>query len=119
MIKSLPFMIWSIGSTLWILAWLGYFLFAWPSTMAPINKQFDKRELTCKTRYYEKAPQGRCILIMDLERYQARSIAMANRALAMFVPPILGFVAVRVFRSRVQGSGKKKSPGKYKSNDKP
>lgn len=103
---SRPFVlaIWLAVSLAWAAALGAWFWTAWPGHVAPVEAKFVGRETFCGARYADPAQRDRCIIIMDLERFQARSIMMFNRGLALFGPPLIA-LGVIVYLHRPRGGG--------------
>lgn len=94
-----------VVSFVWAAALGALFVSRWSGDIAPVEQTYTLREQTCKARYREAEARDRCLLIMDLERFQARSIMVANRALACLAPPLIGF-GVLVYLRRRRTAGK-------------
>jgi hypothetical protein len=98
--RSLAFMIWAGFSAVWIVAAAILVFSTWQSSTAEIHQIYEQRERGCVSRYAEPQARERCLIIMDLERFQSRSIAMFNRAMLILGPPLLGFGVVLNLRRR-------------------
>ena len=75
--------------------------------MGDIHALYEKRERQCIARYPEKAARERCLLIMDLERFQSRSIAIFNRTALVLGPPLIGLGAMAFLRRKSAGKSRK------------
>lgn len=100
LVRSLAFMVWAGCSTVWIVAAALFVFTTWESSTREIHEVFDAREQRCLSRYSEPAARERCLAIMELERFQSRSIAMFNRTMLVLGPPLLGFGGVMIVRRR-------------------
>lgn len=98
-----------VVSGLWIAGFGFLFVGRWSTDLAPVDRTYVLREQTCKARYREVDARERCLLIMDLERFQTRSIMIANRALACLGPPLIGFGVLVYLRRR---NSRRKGPRK-------
>ena len=100
LVRSLAFMIWAGCSTIWIVLAAIFVATTWDSSTREIHEVFEERERRCQSRYAEPAARERCLAIMELERFQSRSIAIFNRTTLVLAPPLLGFGAVMFTRRR-------------------
>ena len=100
LVRSLAFMIWAGCSAVWIVAAAIFVLSTWESSTREIHEVFEERERRCVSRYSEPRARERCLAIMELERFQSRSIAMFNWTMLVLGPPLLGFGAVLFVRRR-------------------
>lgn len=101
LVKTFPFVIWAGLSALWAAVWLVVVLINWERSMAEVNAVYKQRENQCMARYSDAEARERCMLIMDLERFQTRSIAAFNRWLLIAGPPLIGLgVVVYLYRRR-------------------
>jgi hypothetical protein len=98
--RSLAFMIWAGFSVVWVVATAILVLTTWQSSTGEIQEIFKERERQCLSRYSEPRARERCLAIMELERFQSRSIAMFNRTMLVLGPPMLGFGGVLFVRRR-------------------
>jgi hypothetical protein len=105
--RPLAFLIWAGLSTIWILAGSIYVLSTWTSSTREVHDLYERRESQCISRYSDLQARARCLVIMDLERFQSRSIAMFNRGLLILGPPVIGFGVVSYLRRR-RGQAKKR-----------
>ncbi len=104
--------IWALVSLIWIIPLAIFFLNRWDQDLAPVDRTYLIRTQTCKASYREQDAQGRCLLIMELEHFQSRSIMTANRMLACAGPPLIGLgllVYLRRRRSQGRSGGKGQS----------
>jgi hypothetical protein len=99
-VRSLAFMIWAGLSAIWIVAGSIFVLSTWENSTRAVRETYKQRERQCVARYAEADARERCLLIMDLERFQSRSIAMFNRGLLVLGPPLVGFVVVAYLQRR-------------------
>ena len=95
--------------------WIVFLTLSWGSIMADIDRDYDKREQFCKTRYSDVAARDRCLIVMDLERFQSRSIAIFNRVLLVIGPPLVGFGVVYYLSRRTRRPIARKPRSKPKS----
>ncbi|UUX49731.1 hypothetical protein NUH88_20325 [Nisaea acidiphila] len=65
-----------------------------------MERTFSLREQTCIARYRDAEARDRCLSIMLLERFQTRSIMIANRTLACLALPLIGFGLLVYLRRR-------------------
>lgn len=98
--RSLAFMIWAGCTVVWVAATATLVLTTWRSSTSEIHEVFKERERQCLSRYSEPRARERCLAIMELERFQSRSIAIFNRSMLVLGPPMLGFGAVLFVRRR-------------------
>jgi hypothetical protein len=96
--RRIALVAWLVVSILWVGALGVWFWSAWPNHVAPVEAQFVGREGFCGARYDDPAARERCVIIMDLERFQARSIMMFNRGLALLGPPLIGLGLIHYLR---------------------
>ncbi|MBO6561270.1 MAG: hypothetical protein JJ959_12070 [Nisaea sp.] len=95
-------------SILWIGAFAWLFLDRWSEDLAPVERTYMLQEQTCKAAYRETEARDRCILIMELDRFQSRSIMIANRVLACASLPLIGFgILVYLGRRRTGKKGQR------------
>ncbi|MDA1310596.1 MAG: hypothetical protein O2985_13465 [Proteobacteria bacterium] len=107
LMKTPAFMIWAGVSTLWIVIWLSIVISSWDSAMAGINALHIQRVNRCVSNYADMAARERCLILMDLEQFQARSVSIFNRALGIGGPPLFGLMVVLYL-----GRRSKSSPGR-------
>ncbi|WP_420405362.1 hypothetical protein [Nisaea sp.] len=104
-------MIWPVFATvslLWIGAFAWLFLVRWSEDIAPVDRTYLLREQACIASYRDPEARDRCLLIMELERFQTRSIMVANRVLAGASLPLIGFgVLVYLGRRRTGRKGRR------------
>lgn len=81
-------------AALWVAACLVVVIITWEQSMAEVRGLHEQRERECNARYSAPDARERCMLLMDLERFQARSVAMFNRWLLIAGPPLIGLGAV-------------------------
>lgn len=104
--SSLIWPAFATASILWIGAFSWLFIARWPEDLAPVDRTYILREQTCKATYRETAARDRCLLIMDLERFQTRSIMIANRVITCTSLPLIGFgILVYLGRRRTGRKG--------------
>jgi len=106
LVRSLVFMIWIGFSVIWVVAAGLLVIMTWQSSTSEIHEVFVERERRCLSRYSEPQARERCLTIMELERFQSRSIAMFNRTILVMGPPLLGFGAVLFVRRRKSPTSK-------------
>lgn len=95
-------------SVLWIGVFCWFFLDRWTENIAPVDRTYLLREQSCKATYRDTDARDRCLLIMELERFQTRSIMIANRALVCASLPLIGFgILVYLGRRRTGRKGQK------------
>jgi hypothetical protein len=101
-------MVWAGLSVIWIAAALFFVLSTWESSTHAVHELYDQRERQCVSRYADPQARERCLIIMDLERFQSRSIAMFNRAMLVLGPPILGLGIPLYFHRRRRPAPRKR-----------
>lgn len=106
--KTLPFMIWVGLTSIWIVATLFFVLSTWTTSTRELHNIYEFRESQCAARYSAPVARERCLAIMDLERFQSRSIAMFNRGMLILGPPLIGFGMVAYLRLRKRPAPKRK-----------
>ncbi|MEP2186269.1 hypothetical protein [Roseibium sp.] len=100
---------WALISLIWLIPLAFFFLNRWDQDLAPVDRTYLLRAQTCKASYREQDAQDRCLLIMELEHFQSRSIMTANRVLACAAPPLIGLgLLVYLRRRRSQGRSRGK-----------
>jgi hypothetical protein len=108
LVRSLAFMIWAGCASLWIVAAAVFVFMTWESSTREIHQVFEQRERGCISRYADVQARERCLIIIDLERFQSRSIAIFNRSLMVLAPPLLGFGAVLFLHRRQSRPARRK-----------
>lgn len=93
-------LIWALISLIWVVPLAIFFLNRWDRDMAPVDRTYLLRAQTCKASYRDQDAQDRCLLIMELERFQSSSIMTANRVLACAAPPLIGLGLLVYLRRR-------------------
>ena len=89
-----------VVSFIWAVSLGAVFVERWSEDLPPVDRVYRLQEQTCKARYRDAAALDRCLRIMELERFQARSIMIANRVLASLAPPLIGFGVLVYLRRR-------------------
>ena len=86
--------IWITGSFVGIAA-------TWAQSQTSVKFLYKKRESQCKASYINMEARERCLVIMDLEKFQGQAIAIFNRFALAFGPPLIGvfilFYMIRKF----------------------
>ena len=100
LVRTLAFVIWAGLSTIWIVAGSIFVLSTWEDSTREVFDIYKHRERQCVARYAEPGARERCLLIMDLERFQSRSIAMFNRGMFILGPPLIGIATVMYIQRR-------------------
>lgn len=108
LVRSLAFMIWTGCSVAWIVSTAIFVYTTWESSTRGIHELFQERERRCISRYSDPRARERCLAIMELERFQSRSIAVFNRATLVLGPPLLGLGGVLFVRRRNSPTAKGK-----------
>lgn len=106
--RTVAVMIWLGLSAIWIVVTAIFVVWTWESSTQELHDLYEKRERQCVSRYSAPDARERCLVIMELERYQSRSIAMFNRGLLVLGPPLLGLGIVVYSRRRKQTVQKRK-----------
>ena len=106
--QILPFIIWVGLSTLWIMVTSIFVLSAWTTSTREIHEIYERRANQCTARYTDPLARERCLTIMDLERFQSRSIVMFNRGMLILGPPLIGFSMVAYLHLRKRSTPKRK-----------
>jgi len=94
LIKTLPFLIYLLLSTFWVISTSIFVISSWENTQTNITSVYKKRATHCKAHYAEIEARERCLTIMSLEKFQQRSIAVFNNLLLIFGLPLIGLLAV-------------------------
>ena len=97
LIKTVPFLICLLLSTFWIVGASIFVVSSWEKAQTSITSFYKKREIHCKVRYVNTEARERCLKIMDLERFQQRSILIFNNVLLIFGLPLTGLFVVTYF----------------------
>ena len=84
LIKTVPFFVYFLLSTFWIVGASIFVVASWEKAQTSITSIYKKREIHCKVRYVNTEARERCLKIMDLERFQQRSISIFNNVLLIF-----------------------------------
>ena len=97
LIKTVPFFVYFLLSTFWIVGASIFVVASWEKAQTSITSIYKKREIHCKVRYVNTEARERCLKIMDLERFQQRSISIFNNVLLIFGLPLTGLFVVTYF----------------------
>jgi len=87
-------------SAIWIFGASIFVVSNWETSMSATEKLYQTRKTLCKNRYADAAARERCIIIMDLENFQEKSIAIFNRSLLIIGLPTLAVVIVYILNRR-------------------
>ena len=102
-VRSYLFLAWIVLALAWAVGAAAWTTITWSGAMAGITAEYQSRETFCRSRYGGDPPaRDRCIVIMELERFQTRSVAVFNRALLGVGPPLAGFAAALWWHRRQQ-----------------
>lgn len=101
-------MIWAGLSAIWIVAGSVFVLSTWDGSTQEVLSVYKQRERQCVARYAEPDARERCLQIMELERFQSRSIAMFNRGLLVLGPSLIGFGVLSYLQRRRRTAQKRK-----------
>ena len=77
-------------SILWITGSFIVIATTWGQSQTDVNFLYEKRESQCKANYISMEARERCLVIMDLEKFQGQAIAIFNRFALAFTPPLIG-----------------------------
>ena len=94
LIKTVPFLIYLLLSTFWIISTSIFVISSWENTQTDITSVYKKRATHCKVHYVKIEARERCLTIMSLEKFQQRSISVFNNLLLIFGLPLIGLLAV-------------------------
>ena len=81
-------------STLWIVVWLTIVISSWDKAMVGINAFHTLRVQRCVSNYADMAVGERCLILINLEEFQGRSVSPFNSALEIGEPPLIGLMVM-------------------------
>jgi hypothetical protein len=107
--KTISIAIYISLSVFWITGSFIGIVTTWEQSQTNTKLLYKKRENQCKMGYISMDARERCLVIMNLERFQGQAIAIFNRSFLAFGPPLIG---VFILFYMIRNSTPKKKRGR-------